>query len=89
MTIYTKDPDALLDYSVDWSSWLADGETLDTVEWIVEDGLTNAASSATGAVATIWLSGGTVGATYRVTCRVSTSAGRVDDRSFAVRVGER
>ena len=23
MTTFTKDPDALLDYSIDWSKWLA------------------------------------------------------------------
>ena len=34
---FTKDPDAVLDYSVDWSLWLA-GDEISTSEWILEEG---------------------------------------------------
>lgn len=90
MTIHEKDPDALLDYTVSWVDWLAEGETISTVEAFAEEGLTLATPAAeSGGVVTVWLSGGTVGRTYRVTVRVATSAGRVDDRSFGVTVRER
>ena len=34
---FTKDPDAVLDYSVDWSLWLA-GDTISSSEWLLDDG---------------------------------------------------
>ena len=36
---FTKDPDAVLDYSVDWSLWLA-GDEISTSEWLLEEGAT-------------------------------------------------
>jgi hypothetical protein len=35
------------------------------------------------------LSGGTVGTTYTITCRITTSTGQVEDRSFRIIVRER
>lgn len=93
---YFKDPDAVLDYAVEWSSWLQDGETISTSTWDVPAGLTEgdgsngaAASSATDTKATVWLMGGTANTQYTVTNRVVTSAGRTDDRSFTVKCSER
>ena len=37
---FTKDPDAVLDYSVDWSLWLA-GDEISTSEWLLEEGATH------------------------------------------------
>ena len=36
MTTFLKDPDAVLDYSVDWSKWLA-GDQIQTSAWLVSD----------------------------------------------------
>lgn len=36
-----------------------------------------------------WISGGTAGTTYRVTCRIVTAGGRTDDRSIFIKVKER
>ena len=36
---FTKDPDAVLDYSVDWLLWLA-GDQISSSEWILEQGAT-------------------------------------------------
>ena len=85
---FVKDPHALLDYGVDWSGWLQDGETITTSEWDA-DGLTEAATSEVNGIATVWLSGGTVGGTHLVQNKVSTSESRVDERSFFVRVANR
>lgn len=43
----------------------------------------------TATKATVWLSGGTAGQIYTVTNRITTAAGRTEDRSFAIRVEER
>ena len=87
---YEKDPDATLDYSIQWSSWLTSGDTIADAEWVIPAGLTEAAaSSVTSTTATCWLSGGTVGERYVVTCRVTTAGGRIDDRSILIRCVER
>jgi hypothetical protein len=88
---YTKDPDATLDYPVDWESWL-DDDTISASEWVLEDGLTigtgDIAPSFTGTVATAFIAGGTVGTTYLVTNRITTAGGRIDDRSFRLKIKE-
>lgn len=86
---YVKDPDAVLDWEIDWSAWLDTGETIVTSTWIVPDGLTQDSDSSTGTTATVWLAGGTVGTRYTVTNRITTSAGRTDDRSIRISVQDR
>jgi len=85
---FTKDPNAVLDYSIDWTRWLA-GDQIAASEWIVPSGLTKMADSKTSTSATVWLSGGTAGQSYIVTNRITTAAGRTEDRSFTIRVEER
>jgi hypothetical protein len=87
---FTKDPDAVLDYSVDWSLWLA-GDEISTSEWILEDGALLEQSTATNSTtkATVWLRGGQAGTTYLVTNRVVTVGGRTDDRTISVKVEDR
>jgi len=85
-----KDPSALLDYVVDWAPWLtgSGADTLASVTWTAT-GLTVDHSSFTTTDATIWISGGVVGALYAVTCHVVTAAGRIDERSFHMRIREK
>lgn len=85
---FTKDPTAVLDYTIDWTRWLA-GDQIATSEWLVPAGLTKMADSKTASSATAWLSGGTAGQSYTVTNRITTSAGRMEDRSFIAKVEER
>jgi hypothetical protein len=85
---WKKDPAAVLDWDFDWSAWLLQLEVIVASEFIVDAGLTVDFSSFTGDSATVWLSGGTPGTTYEVTNRVTTSAGRTDDRTLKVRVVE-
>lgn len=81
---FVKDPNAVLDYQWDWSEWLAVGETIASHTVTVPTGLTLDSSTASTTTVTAWLSGGTAGTTYTVTCRVTTSAGRTDDKSITV-----
>jgi hypothetical protein len=85
---FTKDPNAVLDYTLDWARWLA-GDQIATSEWLVLAGLTKVADTKTASSATVWLSGGTAGQSYTVTNRITTSGGRTEDRSFTIRVEER
>lgn len=84
-----KDPDANLDYAWDWTSWLPDGDTITSHQVTVPDGLTLGTTTLTGAIVTAWISGGTPGELYTVTCRITTSDGRTDDRSRTIKVEQR
>ena len=84
--IKEKDPSAVLDFGFDWSDWLASGETINTVTITVSTGLTKDSDSESSGIVTIWLSGGTAGTSYTVACKITTSAGRTDERSMTIMV---
>lgn len=85
---FVKDPDAVLDYQVNWSTWL-DGDTIADAEWEAETGITIDSQSFTTTAATVWLSGGTASVDYNVTSRITTAAGRIDDRTIVIVVAEK
>jgi len=85
--IFIKDPEAVLDYEVDWSTWLG-ADTISTSTWVVPAGLTEDSSSNTTTTATIVVSGGSVGS-YTATNRITTAAGLTDDRTITIQVRER
>jgi len=85
---FTKDPNATLDYKIDWTTWLST-DTISSAAWTVPTGLTQVSVSNTTTAATIWLSGGTAGTVYEVVCRITTASGRIDDRTIGIEVEER
>jgi hypothetical protein len=89
--IFTKDPDAVLDFAFDWSSWLATGETISSHTVTVETGITKDSDSESSGVVTVWLSGGSVGERYDVECEITTntSPSRKDERTMIIKVEER
>jgi hypothetical protein len=102
---YDKDPNDTVEVGQVWADWLGElgeAETLSSVAWTAPSGLTvssgavnaeprviNDVSYPIGTVALVTLSGGSLGDTYRVTCRATTSLGNIIDRSFWVRMVER
>lgn len=95
--IVVKDPEAVLDYKFDWaaltngsgaSDWLASGETISSYDVAVGAGLTKDSDSKTdtNTSVTVWLSGGTLGEDYIITCHIVTSDDREDDRKMIVKV---
>lgn len=88
-TTFTKDPEAVLDYIFDWSDWLASGETIQTASITVQSGITLASTINSTTAVVGWISGGTVNTTYRVECKIVTSAGRTDVRGIQIRVADR
>jgi len=85
---FLKDPDAVLDYQVDWSDWL-DSDTISTSTWTVPSGLAEDSASNTTTTATVWLSGGTAGTSYTVVNHIVTAEGREDDRSIIIKCQDR
>ena len=89
MQDFLKDPDATLDYVFDWTDWLADGETIASHDIDTPTGITNEQDSELNGLITVWLSGGTAGSEYVVGCEITTSVGRVDERSIRLKVEDR
>ena len=85
---FTKDPQAELDYTIDWETWL-DDDTLSTVTWTVPTGIASELEHNSTTAATIWLSGGTVETRYEVVCHIVTAAAREDDRTIGIFVSQR
>lgn len=87
---YIRDPDSNLDFGVDWSRWLGNGETI-TAQTVVSDDASLIVSNVTQAAGVVefWLTGGTVGSAARCTCHITTSGGRSDDRTLTIKTVER
>lgn len=78
-----KDPDSILDYTVDWTDWLAPlADVIVSVEWLPSAGITVQSFSNTSATATAFVSGGVLDADEFVTCRITTAGGRTEDRTI-------
>ncbi|QBZ72713.1 hypothetical protein PP304_gp091 [Gordonia phage Phendrix] len=89
---YNKDPDAVLDYGLEWDDWVIGGDTIVSSSWEVtgtDSSLVIDSDFQDVLTTGVWLSGGTVGSLYILTNHIETSAGREDDRSFSVYIVER
>lgn len=84
-----KDPQAVLDYAIDWAGVLPAGDTITSATVSADAGITVASNSASGQVHTIWLSGGTAGSSYLVTSQITTAQGRTDHRTIRVTIEDR
>jgi hypothetical protein len=91
-----KDVEAQLKYTFDWSQWLEGNDTVASVAYtvaarrndptpvVIEDsGIVNDVKTY------VELSGGQLDKVYIVTCKVTTTAGVVDRRSFKLQVAAR
>lgn len=82
---FEKDPDAKKDYEFDWTRWL-EGDTIvssmvtSTVPEIIES------AGFTANKAVVWLQGGIPWRQYKVTNRITTAAGRVDERTITLAI---
>lgn len=89
-----KDPNAVLDYPFDWTEYLTPlSDTIISATFILETPLTADEArqelNPEGTIAVVWVeAGGVAGKTYRVTCRIVTADGRIDDRSIWLKMKE-
>lgn len=92
---FKKDPDEVLDYLFDFAAltngngdedYLQSGETISSHTVEAATGITKDSSAAANANTSVkvWLSGGTEGNSYDVTCRIVTSLGRTVDRTMTI-----
>ena len=80
---FIKDPDSVLDYTVNWLTWL-DGDTISASTWTVPSGLTKDSDTFGDSTTTVWLSGGTVGKEYSIVNHITTAAGREEDQTLII-----
>ena len=86
-----KDPEAQLTYTLDWTDWLEDSDTITTATWsaaarrndptpitIETSGISNNTKTY------VELSGGQSDKTYVITVEIATSDGLTDRRNFRV-----
>jgi hypothetical protein len=87
---HTKDPNAFYDVTIDWTDVLPEGDTIASSVWAIDDApdavLTLSADSFDDTSATVWLTAGTVDQSYRVRNRITTTAGRIFDRTIRVSI---
>jgi hypothetical protein len=81
---FLKDPQALLDYVVNWATWLGT-DTIAVSTWTVPAGITVSSSSNTNTTATVWLSGGTDGTDYACLNHIHTAGGREEDCTITIK----
>jgi len=90
-----KDTEAQLVYTLDWSDWLPQGDSLSTVNWSITarandpDPLEIESSGINGTKTYVELSNGQEGKSYIVTARITTTDGAIDRRFFRVKVMSR
>jgi len=98
-----KDPDEVLDYSVDWSRYLPSSVTITAVTWYMDvngtktewtsgsvlNGLQHVSSTHTDSVCTIYLGNGDANTTYKITCAITTSDTLSTERVVQIKVRER
>lgn len=85
-----KDPNATLDYTFDWGEYLAlISDTLALAEFLVDGTLVVVSQTFTPTAAQAFVSGGTIDDTETLTCRITTTGGRIDDRSVYLKIIDR
>jgi hypothetical protein len=82
-----KDPDEVLDYTIDWSERL-DSDTISTstFTFTTQAGLVKDSDSKTTTTTTVWLSAGTLGEQGEILNRVVTSGGRTMDQTVKLKL---
>lgn len=82
-----KDPDEILDYTIDWTPRLGTGgDVIVSSTWISPTGITVVIDSFTDTHTTIWLSGGSLAATYSFVNRITTAGGRTMDQTVRLKI---
>lgn len=88
---YIKDPAARLDYTWDWTDWLADvNDTITSATVTVPPGLTAVGDAViTATMVTQRISGGDLDTGYRMVCQITTAGGLIDERSIDITINNR
>lgn len=87
MQTHAKHPADVRDLTFGFTKFLGrTGDSIVSAAFTGDPGITLGASTASLGAATVRVSGGTAGADYRVTCRITTSSGQIVNRSVMLQV---
>lgn len=93
MTLLLKDPEAVLDYLIDWGADYLGADAIIDSQWTVQPdeplGVMLTDSGFSAATATAKAAGGIPGRRYRLVNEVLLASGRRDRRSITLRVEKR
>jgi hypothetical protein len=80
-----------LDYDIDLRESLTDGDSIAGAAVVGEPGIDLGATiiNSPAGVVKQWVSGGTDGAQYKLTCTVTTALGRVIEADFIIKIKDR
>lgn len=85
---FSKDPVAILDYSINWEDWLQ-GDRILTSSWSVPSGITSAGDAFSSTTSTVLIAGGTAGTSYSIYNTITTIAGRTEKRTIKINAVDR
>jgi hypothetical protein len=93
MALVIKDPDASVDYAIDWSADYLEDQAIFASSWQVAPseagGVVVEAASNNFLRTAVRIGGGAAGRVYQLTNRVELSDGQSDERSITIRVDAR
>lgn len=84
-----KDPDAILDYRIDWSEVLSENTPVDTIDsssWVVSGTMSIDSDSFTTTEAVVWVSGGALTELCNLVNTIGTVGGRTHVKTIKVSV---
>jgi hypothetical protein len=86
LPVIEKIDTSVLDYSFDWRKWLTPiSDSISSFTVTADDGITIDSESQLNGIVTVFISGGTSGITYDVTCKITTDDGRIDSRTIKIK----
>lgn len=84
---FIKQPADRLDYDIDYRDWLTDrADTLQSAAVTAEAGISVDDFVLVSGVVKVYLSGGTDGQTYKITCTATTTGGRIKQAEISINV---
>jgi hypothetical protein len=81
-----KDPQDVLDYSINFSGRIGNDDPISTSTWTIPSGITKLSGNFSGPLSTIWLSGGTLGDTLTFLNHIVTIGGRECDQTVNLQI---
>ena len=82
---FVKAPEAYLDYYMDWTDWVVEGDPIILSTWTVSGGTVLVDTDAIlGTFTQIWAGGGAIGEPVELANYVETAEGRKDIRSLGL-----
>jgi len=90
MDSFYKQPTERLDYDIDFTEWLPNGDAIiTTVATCTPAGLTIAITDATTAIPKLWVSYGIDNKSYVISVTCETNQGRTKEVNFKIKVKDR